>query len=136
MSLQGLFGCRNLIVSIETEWQAALCFSHGCFPNLGPHLYFTQSPNANSLSGLTPFKLTPSTWEITLHLQLTPYVVIVTIHGNYGSLWYLSLLVPIDQFSLNVFSIANALAFTLFLIKSPLHLVFGPNKSFGINFWV
>ena len=65
MSLQGLFGCRNFMVSIETKWQATLCFAHGCFPNLGPHFYFTQSSNANSLSGLNPFKLTPSTWEIT-----------------------------------------------------------------------
>ena len=35
MSLQGLFGCRNFMVSMETAWQAALCFAHGCFPNLG-----------------------------------------------------------------------------------------------------
>ena len=35
MSLQGLFGYRNFMVSIETEWYAALCFAHGCFPNLG-----------------------------------------------------------------------------------------------------
>ena len=62
MSLQGLFGCRNFMVSIETKWQAALCFAHGCFPNLGPHFYLTPSPNANSLSRLNPFKLTPSTW--------------------------------------------------------------------------
>ena len=60
MSLQGLFGCRNFMVSMETTWQATLCFSHGCFPNLGFHLYFTQSPNANSLRGLTLFKLTPN----------------------------------------------------------------------------
>ena len=65
MSLQGLFGCRNFMVSIETELQATLCFAHVCFPNLGPHFYFTQSPNANSLSRLTPFKLTPSIWETT-----------------------------------------------------------------------
>ena len=58
MSLQGLFGCRNFMVSMETAWQAALCFAHGCFPNLGFHFYFTQSPNANSLSRLTLFKLT------------------------------------------------------------------------------
>ena len=50
MSLQGLFGCRNFMVSMETTWQAALCFAHGCFPNLGFHSYFTQSPNADSLS--------------------------------------------------------------------------------------
>ena len=42
---------------------------------------------------------------------------------------------PIDQFSLNVFSMANALVSSL-LIKNPLHLVFGLNKPFGINFWV
>ena len=29
MSLQGLFGCRNFMVSIETKWQAGLCFAHG-----------------------------------------------------------------------------------------------------------
>ena len=58
MSIQGLFGCRNFMVSMETTWQATLCFAHGCFPNLGFHFYFTQSPNANILSGLTLFKLT------------------------------------------------------------------------------
>ena len=61
VSLQGLFGCRNFMVSIETAWQATLCFAHGCFPNLGFRFYFTQSPNANSLSRLNPFKLTPNT---------------------------------------------------------------------------
>ena len=65
MSLQGLFGCRNFMVSIETEWQATLCFAHGCFHNLGLHFYFTQSSNANSLSGLNPFKLIPNTWKTT-----------------------------------------------------------------------
>ena len=40
MSLQGLFGCRDSMVSIETDWQAALCFAHGCFPNLGFYFYF------------------------------------------------------------------------------------------------
>ena len=60
MSSHGLFGCRNSMVSMETTWQAALCFAHGCFPNLVFHFYFTQSPNANSLSRLTPFKLTPN----------------------------------------------------------------------------
>ena len=58
MSLQGFFGYTNFMVSMETAWQAALCFAHGCFPNLGFHFYFTQSPNANSLSRLTLFKLT------------------------------------------------------------------------------
>ena len=54
MSLQGLLGCRNFMVSIETKWQASPCFAHGCFPNLGFHFYFIQSPNANSLSRLNP----------------------------------------------------------------------------------
>ena len=58
MSLQGLFGCRKFMLSIDTAWQVTLCFAHGCFPNLGFHFYFTQSPNANSISGLTLFKLT------------------------------------------------------------------------------
>ena len=40
MSLQGLYGYRNFMVTIEIEWQAALCFAHGCFPNLGFHFYF------------------------------------------------------------------------------------------------
>ena len=65
MSLQGLCGCKNFMVSIEAEWQAALCFAHSCFHNLGLHFYFTQSSNANSLSRLNPFKLTPNTWETT-----------------------------------------------------------------------
>ena len=42
---------------------------------------------------------------------------------------------PIDQHDLNVFSIANALAFGLFS-KNPLHLVFDLNKLSSINFWV
>ena len=40
MCLQGLFGCRNFMVSIETDWQAALCFAHGCFPNFGFYFDF------------------------------------------------------------------------------------------------
>ena len=40
MSLQGLSGYRNFMVSIETKWQAAQCFAHGCFPNLGFYFYF------------------------------------------------------------------------------------------------
>ena len=40
MSLQGLFGCRDFMVSIETDWQATLCFAHGGFPNLGFYFYF------------------------------------------------------------------------------------------------
>ena len=32
-----------------------------------------------------------------LHLQLTPYAVNVTIHGDHGSLWYLSQLVPLTN---------------------------------------
>ena len=54
MTLQGLFGYRNFMVSMETGWQTALCFAHGCFPNLGFHFYFTESPDANSISRLTP----------------------------------------------------------------------------------
>ena len=40
MSLQGLFGCRGFMVSMETDWQAALCFAHGRFLNLGFYFYF------------------------------------------------------------------------------------------------
>ena len=114
MSLQGLFGCRNFMISIETEWQATLCFAHGCFPNLGPHFYFTQSPNANSLSRLNPFKMTPSTWEITSTFAID------TLCSQCDYSWYLWVplvpepIGPIDQFRLNVFSMANALVFTLF----------------------
>ena len=39
-----------------------------------------------------------------------------------GSLWYLEPIGPIDQFSLNVFSMANPLVFDLFSEKP---LVFG-----------
>ena len=41
----------------------------------------------------------------------------------------------IDQHDLNAFSMANTLVFS-FLVKNPLHLVFGLNKIFSINFWV
>ena len=40
MSLQGLYGYRNLMVTIEIEWQAAPYFGHGCFPYLGFYFYF------------------------------------------------------------------------------------------------
>ena len=40
MSLQDLFDYRNFMVSIETEWQATLCFAHSCFHNLGFYFYF------------------------------------------------------------------------------------------------
>ena len=40
MSLQGLFGCRDFMVSIEIYWQAALCFAHRFFHNLGFYFYF------------------------------------------------------------------------------------------------
>ena len=81
MSLQGLFGCRNFMVSMETTWQAALCFAHGCFPKLGFHFYITQSPNANSLSGLSPSKLMPSIWENT------PTFAIDTLCSQYDYTW-------------------------------------------------
>ena len=114
MSLQGLIGCRNFMVSIETAWQAALCFAHGCFPNLGFHFYFTQSPNANSLSRLNPFKLTPNTWETTSTFPID------TLCSQCDYTWYLWIplvpesIGPIDQFSLNVCLIANAFASGLF----------------------
>ena len=135
MSLQGLFDCRNFMVSMETTWQATLCFAHGCFPNLGFHFYFTQSPNASSLSGLTSFRLMPSVWEST------PTFAIDALYSQCNYTWCSWVpLVPesiglIDQFSLNVFSMANVLVFGL-LFKDPLHLVFGLNKPFSINFWV
>ena len=120
MSLQGLFGCRNFMVSIETKWQAALCFAHGCFPNLGFHFYFTQSPNANSLSRLNPFKLTPSMWETTSTFAID------TLCNQCDYTWCLWVplvpepIGPIDQFSLNMFSMANALVPGLFNKKKPL----------------
>ena len=40
MSLQGLFGYRNFMVSIETKCQATLCFAHGFFSNFGFYFYF------------------------------------------------------------------------------------------------
>ena len=97
------------MVSMETTWQAALCFAHGCFPNLGFHFYFTQSPNANILSRLTSFKLTPSVWETT------PTFAIDTLCSQCDYTWcswvpmVSESIGPIDQFSLNVFSMANAL---------------------------
>ena len=103
------------MVSMETTWQATLCFAHGCFPNLGFHFYFTQSPNANSLSRLNPFKLIPNTW------QTISTFAIHTLCSQCDYTWYLWVpLVPepiglIDQLSLNVFSMANALAFGLFI---------------------
>ena len=115
MSLQGLFGCRNFMVSMETAWQAALCFAQGCFPNLGFHFYFTQSSNANSLSGLTLFKLTPNIWK-----TISTFVI-DTLCSQCDYTWcsWVPLVPesigPIDQFTLNVFSIANALAFSLLM---------------------
>ena len=55
MSLQGLFGCRDFMVSIETDWQAALCFAHGCSPNFGFYFYLLNPLRANGLGGLNPF---------------------------------------------------------------------------------
>ena len=83
MSLQGLFGCRNFMVSMETAWQATLSFAQGCFYNLGFHFYFTQSPNANSLSRLNLFKLTPNTWETTSTFAID------TLCSQYDYTWYL-----------------------------------------------
>ena len=109
MSLQGLFGCRNFMVSMETT-----CFAYGCLHNLGFHFYFTQSPNANSLSRSNLFKLTPNTWETTSTFAID------TLCSQYDYTWYLWVplvpksIGPIDQFSLNVFSIASALASGLF----------------------
>ena len=103
------------MVSMETTWQASLCFAHGCFPNLGFHFYFTQSPNTSSPSRLTSFKLTPSVWETT------PTFAIDTLCSQCDYTWcsWVSLVPesigPIDQFSLNVFSMANALAFGLLI---------------------
>ena len=133
MSLQGLFGCRNFMVSMENAWQATLCFAHVCFPNLGFHFYFTQSPNANSFSGLTLFKLTSN--KPLLHLQLAPFVVSVTIHGDYGSLWYLSLLVPLTNL-VSMYFQWQMLWHLVFFIKNLLCLVLGLNKPFSVNFWV
>ena len=103
MSLQGLFGCRNFMVSIETAWLAILCFAHGCFPNLGFHFYFTQSSNPSHLGRLKLFKLAPSTWEITSTFAID------TLCSQYDYTWYLWVplvpepIGPIDQFSLNMF---------------------------------
>ena len=49
MSLHGLQDHRNRMVTIETEWQTALCFEQGCFHTLGLYFYFLQSPKANAL---------------------------------------------------------------------------------------
>ena len=64
---------------------------------------------------------------------MSPYVVSMTIHGEHGSLWYLSQLVPLT----NLLSICLYWQMPLrlvFLLKNPLRLVFGLNKPFGINF--
>ena len=114
MSLQGLFGCRDFMVYIETNWQAALCFAHGCFPNLGFYFYLLNPLKPMALADWTPFKLTPVHGKPLLHF------VIDTLYSQCDYSWYSwiplvpELIGPIDQFSLNVFSIANALAFTLF----------------------
>ena len=49
MSLQGLQDHRNRMVTIESEWQTALCFAQDCFHILGFHFYFLQSSNAKAL---------------------------------------------------------------------------------------
>ena len=90
-------------------------------PQFGFLLLFSQSSNANSLSGLNPFKLTPSTWETT------SVFTIDTLYSQYDYQWVplvLELIGPIDQFSLNVFSMANALTFDLFNLK-----------PFAFGFW-
>ena len=115
MSIQGLSGCRNSIVTMETAWKTTLCFAQGCSPNLGFHFYFTQSPNANSLSRLTSFKLTPNIWK-TISI-----CVIDTSCSQCDYTWcsWVPLVPesigPIDQITLNMFSIANALAFGLLI---------------------
>ena len=62
--------------------------------------------------------------ESFLPSQLAPYIVSLTIHGEHRSLWYLSPIGPIDQFTLNVFLMANALVFG-----------FSPLKPFVFGFW-
>ena len=60
-----------------------------------------------------------------LHLQ------IVTLFSQHDYLWVPLVhepIGPIDQSSLNVFSMANAFGHLIFLVKTPLHLVFGLNK--------
>ena len=66
---------------------------------------------------------------------MSPLVVSMTIHGDYGSLWYLSLLVPLTNLVSMHFQ-WQMLWCLVFFIKNLLRLVFGPNKPFSINFWV
>ena len=44
MSLQGLQDHRNGMVTIEIEWQTALCFAHGCFHILDSSLLSSFNP--------------------------------------------------------------------------------------------
>ena len=97
-------------------------FGYGCFPNLGFYFYLSQSSNANSLSRLNLFKLAPSIWESLL------YSLIDTLCSQHDYLWVPLVpepISPIDQSSLNVFSMANALVFDLFS-KNPLVIGFWP----------
>ena len=53
-----------------------------------------------------------------LHLQLTPYVVSVTIQGDHGSLWYLSQFVPLTNLVSMCFQ-WQMLWCLVFLFKTP-----------------
>ena len=107
---------------MEIEWQATLCFTHGWFHILGFYFYFLQS----------------SIWGIHYLgncfyiYKLTPYVVSMTIHG---SLWYLRLMVPLTNL-ISMYFQWQMLWHLVFLVRNPLHLVFGLNKLSSINFWV
>ena len=60
----------------------------------------------------------PVVGKTLLHLQ------VVTLYSQHDYLWVPLVpepIGPIDQSSLNVFSVANALAFGLFSEKKPLH---------------
>ena len=75
----------------------------------------------------------PAFGKLLLHLQID------TLCGQHDYSWVPLVpetIGPIDQFNLNVFSMASALVFGLFSKKTPLHLVFGLNKLTSINLWV
>ena len=117
---------------IEIEWQTALCFAQGCFHILGFHFYFLESSNVKALVDWIHLKWHPLFGKLLLNLQID------TLCSQHDYSWVPLVpetIGPMDQSSLNVFSMANALAFGIFS-KTLLAFGFGLNKLSSINFWM
>ena len=117
---------------IETEWQTAMCFAHDCFHTLGLYFYFLQPPKAKALADWIYLNWHPVFGKCFYIYKFTPYVDSMTIHG---SLWYPRLMVPLTNM-ISMYFQWQMLWHLVFLVQNPLHLDFGLNKWFSINFWV